>query len=91
MSEAIKAGDLVVVTRSCCQENAVIGYVRAVLAVSIKNEAYCSRCGLRASGVMVYLGKLDHGRNWWVPPSWLKRIDPPKQHVDNPTREELPA
>ena len=73
---AIQVGDLVIVLRNCCDDNA-IGSIVQVKAIREPSYACCTDCGAKSSEqVAVFDGKKTL---WARPLSWLKRIPPAEE------------
>jgi hypothetical protein len=89
MSEPIKAGDLVMMKRSCCAEM----MRHPVFTVSrIENFSEfgpsCKFCGKDMPDAIFAEGGEQY---WHTPLAWLKRIPPPSELADEKHEEELTA
>ena len=86
MSEPIKVGDLVVITRQHCNDENV-GVITTVIAISLNPEIRCRRCAAIYSVGTVALLEETNGRAGYQPLCWLKRI-PPLSELEGEKREE---
>jgi hypothetical protein len=76
----IKPGDLVCVTRKCC-EDGVDGFIGRVFAVTEITDGWCEECGRKEAGG-VYYGiddPSDPGFQWGFSLCELTKIDPLKE------------
>lgn len=92
MSDAIKIGDLVQVVRAmpCCGETKLtkLGFVFIVQSLGkTRTRTTCVNCGHQyAPGVPYAVAEDGNGSLTEI----LKKIDPPEQGDDLPTRADLP-
>jgi hypothetical protein len=81
----IKAGDLVVVVRECCQTQN-LGRIDTVMEIMPVDTGTCTYCGLtnghKRIAVMPEMS---------APLAWLIKLDPPALHDSTKHSEEIPA
>lgn len=85
MSETIKAGDLVVVTKMCCHmQERWLGFTFTAIPFSPEYEGFSKCCGRHFSGPY-WTDVVDVGGGWsaW----YLKRI-PPLEELESEKRVE---
>lgn len=89
MKEAIKKGDLVVVTGTGCKcQERDIGLIMTVEGVTFEDRVGCIYCGFVApQGLCAEF--IRDGRHAWKPLPWLKKIDPPAEQSTTDTPAEL--
>lgn len=88
MSEPIKVGDLVIVTRSCCAKFVEGPTIYDVTAIREEPRARCSFCGGDVPGGPQGVG---YRHRIGVPLSWLKKVPPLDELEGVKDREELTA
>lgn len=86
MSGAIKAGDLVIVVATHCDES-ILGRIVPVDSVGAYPNCWCTHCNSHVSGPIAML----NGQWWGVPTRWLKRIPPLEELEDVKQDEEITA
>jgi hypothetical protein len=86
---AIKVGDLVMVTHSCC---ANLGTPFTVGEIDRGDCSWeCSLCAKTHPGPVVMKRDAEEGRLCYWPLAWLKKIDPPAQPAQIERDEEVTA
>jgi hypothetical protein len=92
VSEPIKAGDLVVATRACCNDQAArcIGIPWTVSRIGAPRSILCPNCGARWTDVKAYPTQ-PYGpeKALSAPIGWLKRIPPFPELADEKHEEDL--
>lgn len=76
----IKAGDMVIFVRACCSSGDP--YLGMVFQVERMQGnflgVWCSGCNTQHTGITFARFKLSPDSPWtaWIPPHWLKKIEP---------------
>ena len=99
MSDPIKAGDLVVVVRSCCDHQVrgkVVFNIPWRVARVITSNRRCRGCGFGSETLTVAIAEEPYGKKWrgkarGAPVAFLKRIDPPMYDETEKRDEEITA
>ena len=90
MSESIKVGDLVVVTRTCCEEFTMGHYIFTVGKFTDMALAG-AECMFCHSHLPSEIEAIPDGDDCAFPLSWLKKIDPLSEPESEKRDEEITA